>query len=222
MRMRMKSMSVLLLGLGLIFSGCGGNGGGMPVVEVVPPVEPEMTVTPTPKEGLVELPEGVMLAALGAAEGLLETNDMVTIGGVTFSCPSGGSACTLTQDEDGDILSMGGMATATLVEQMVMLDEDLPSVTIPDGGAMIQPGDSIMVGMGMDEVALSCPAGGATCTVTQDEDGELTSEGGLVVVGLSPAAQQLVNDAEQLATQQQMTAAEQARIKGLTSGYCRS
>ena len=67
----------------------------------------------------------------------------------------------------------------------------LPTLTIPANTPPITAGQTVNFGSGQDEVTVSCPAGGADCTLTQAAGGAITSTGGRATAMLSTAAQGL-------------------------------
>ena len=108
---------LLLLALSLVMYGCGGGGSSGPPPK---PPEPPMVHTVTiPDEPMV--PEGVdyMVPELSIDEAVtIEAGDMEIIGYVTFSCPAGGAACVIDMDDEGNVTSTGGEATAKVDGQV--------------------------------------------------------------------------------------------------------
>ena len=112
MRMRMTSMIFLLLALGLVFSGCNGGGGMGPGAET--PIS-SMQYTVDLMGLAVTIPRPTTIPAGG----------MVTFGDVTLSCPAGGSACTLKQNDEGNVTSTVAMVTARLSDEaMARIEEE--------------------------------------------------------------------------------------------------
>lgn len=131
----------------LLLAGCGGNGGGVTTPPVDPP-SPTMTAVDLAGLPAVTVPDGTSIAA-GASQ---------TFGDVTISCPAGGMACALSQDDDGDVTSTGGAATARLSQMaqdqmdaatMAMVTGLTTAIADPDGdglptgglGVDVRPGD---------------------------------------------------------------------------------
>ena len=85
----------------LALAGCGGGGNG------TTPVDPGPVDPPPPMSYDVTVPADVMLSAAD----MMPFTGTMTVGDVTFTCPSG-STCTLTQADDGTISSTGGQVTA--------------------------------------------------------------------------------------------------------------
>ena len=128
------------------------------------------TVIMTP----IELPEGVTLAA-----GTIEVGKSETLEGggrtVVVACPSGDGAqdCEISVDEDGNprYARTGGTPTIEVTVNMSPLE-------LPDGHGLqtqrILAGNSREVTVGGRRTTVTCPADGADCEITVDEEGDAT------------------------------------------------
>ena len=116
--LRFSGIASVLCCAGLLVA-CGGGNSGKPIVRVPPPTM------------MVELPTGHDLLTALAAGGrtvTIQAGETEDVGGVRFSCPSGGSACTVTLTVDGSVVSAvstGGTAIAALVPPPPPPDDDV-------------------------------------------------------------------------------------------------
>ena len=185
--LRFSGIASVLCCAGLLVA-CGGGNSGKPFVRVPLPTM------------MVELPAGHDLLTALAARGrtvTIQAGETEDVGGVRFSCPSGGSECTVTLTVDGSTVSAvstGGTATAALVPPPPppTMTVELPAghdllTALAAGGrtVMIQAGETEDVG----GVRFSCPSGGSECTVTLTVDGSAVSAvstGGTATAALVP------------------------------------
>ena len=173
MRLRMRTMIFVLLVSGSIISGCGGNGG---TASVDPGNGDPPPPTPTPVD-LTDLSAAALGTVMISEGTVITAGHTMTVGDVTFSCPSGGSDCTLAQTADG-VTSTGGQATAMLAQRSVDLAalSNAARGTIANSdvnGTEVTAGDTVTSG----DITFSCPSGGANCTLAKT-NGEVTSTGG--------------------------------------------
>ena len=132
----------------------------------------------------LELPAGHGLETGEIAAGASRTVD---VGGrrYTISCPEGGAACSLTVAEDGTVTYAGTGGTPTVGEPTVIMTE----LELPAGHGLatgeIAAGASRTVDVGGRRYTISCPEGGAACSLTVAEDGTVTyaGTGGTPTVG---------------------------------------
>ena len=117
----------------------------------------------------------------------IDQGETADAGDATLRCLSGEVACIVTVAADGTVKSVGGAATAEVsIEGIVKLHtvrevniELAPRyVTIPEGRDEIQPNGYLQTG----DVKFKCPKDGVRCIVEVDDEGAVTSAGGLVTV----------------------------------------
>ena len=108
-------------------------------------------------------------------------------GDATLRCPSGEVRCIVTVTAGGTVKSVGGPATAELSTQGIVTLHTVRDVkielvpryvTIPEGRDEIQPNKYLQRG----DVNFKCPEDGVRCIVEVDDEGAVTSAGGLVTV----------------------------------------
>ena len=110
------------------------------------------------------------------------------VGDVTFRCPSGGEvSCNVTVNDDGTVTSIGGAATATLSANGVVrlhtvreveIELSPRYVKIPAGTKTLPPNGSMETG----DVKIKCSANGVRCIIKVDDEGVVTSTGGLATI----------------------------------------
>ncbi|MCY4641406.1 MAG: hypothetical protein OXC41_01695, partial [Gammaproteobacteria bacterium] len=178
----MKSSSILFpILLIFVLTACGG-GGGSSRVPVTPPMAFDVDL------GDNMLADGTAAETVEIAAGASEDR-----GGITFTCPAGGNACTLKIADDGTATSTGAMVTAmavppppptvhaiTLPDALVVpsgVQFTVPEIDLAEAET-IEAGDTHTTGY----VTFTCPAGGDACTVAQADDGSITSTGGMATV----------------------------------------
>ena len=194
----------LVTALSLVMYGCGGGGGSSAPAPTMPtePTEPTEPMTHD-----VTLPSGV-----DAMEGMAEiaAGMSADIGDITFSCPAGGEACSVTVADDGTATSTGGAATAA--ESQASIDRKAMAAAAEDKAAAER-----IAGLIGPEPKLA------------DADVRTASTGNQSIVTLStpPAddnfsmpvfASATADDATELTTLEFMHTADPAMIDGWTGG----
>ena len=168
---RRSAAGVLAIALTLALAGCGGQSPSLSV----PPV-------PAPPVHAVDLPDmhdlSDWLTANPSGTVSVPAGQHRDAGGVRFSCPSGGSDCTVTVTDEGGtiaVTSTNGMASATPVHAV-----DLPDMHDLSDWLAANPSGTVGVPAGQHRdlggVRFSCPTGGADCALTvTDEDGTIAA-----------------------------------------------
>ena len=110
------------------------------------------------------------------------------VGDVTFRCPTSGEvSCNVTVNDDGTVTSTGGAATATLSANGVVrlhtvreveIELSPRYVKIPAGTKTLPPTGSMETG----DVKIRCSANGVRCIIKVDDEGVVTSTGGLATI----------------------------------------
>ncbi len=168
-----KTVTALPLVAVLALAGCGGGGSSS---GATPPMDQPVT------SASLSLPSG---HGLPGGSITVEAGMTAEHGNVAITCPAGGAACTVTVAADGTATyeRTGGMPTVAVASA---------SLSLPSGHGL--PGGPITVKAGMTaehgNVAITCPAGGAACTVTVAADGTATYErtGGMPTVAVASAS----------------------------------
>ena len=194
-QIRKLIMICLVAAFSVALYGCGGSGGSN---RRPPPLDYDFTGV---AEGSYDIPAG------GSRQ----------LGDNTYTCPTGGSACTVIVDSDGNARSEGGMVTAVMspTAQDVSLADLLPGYmtlggNLAAGETLEIPADeSAMSG----DVEFTCGSE-AACMImaTEEADGTitLTSTGGTVMVGNT----QMAKD-----TNTRLTTPQEVMIADLLPGY---
>ena len=165
--MRRIQLSLLATGASFIvaLAGCGGGGGSIGLVDPMPPIDEDTTMT------VIGVPSNHGLGPMDAAT--IEPGASEERGNVELSCPGGGPACVVSVAEDGSVQyeRTGGMPSVVPARTALA---GLPSNhgLGPMDAATIEPGASEERG----NVELSCPGGGPACVVSVAEDGSVQYE----------------------------------------------
>ena len=197
--------AVLALGL----AACGDNddgpstsmNGGMPTMDLAwdmldgETIEPGTYAISSAPADLLDDAENVVVPEGGFVPG-----SMVELGGYVLTC-SGTVNCSVTVDDDGNVMTEGTIMVAAMMDSMDPMDPMAVAVTLPaDLPETLPPAEGeIMIAAGMyaesGGVMFSCAADGEACVVTVDADGMATSTGGMVTATLTMAAQEVADEA---------------------------
>ena len=200
--------AVLAFGL----AACGDNddgpstsmNGGMPTMDLAwdmldgETIEPGTYAISSAPADLLDDAENVVVPEGGFVPG-----SMVELGGYVLTC-SGTVNCSVTVDDDGNVMTEGTIMVAAMMDSMDPMDPMVPmavAVTLPaDLPETLPPAEGeIMIAAGMyaesGGVMFSCAADGEACVVTVDADGMATSTGGMVTATLTMAAQEVADEA---------------------------
>ena len=131
----------------------------------------------------------LVLTGLTITPGLypIAPGETAEAGDATLRCLSGEVACNVTVAPDGTVKSVGGAATVTLsIEGIVTLHTVREVkivlkpryVKIPESKTTVQPNRYLEIG----DVKIKCTEGGVRCIVAVDDEGTVTSTGGLATI----------------------------------------
>ena len=201
--------AVLAFGL----AACGDNddgpstsmNGGMPTMDLAwdmldgETIEPGTYAISSAPADLLDDAENVVVPEGGFVPG-----SMVELGGYVLTC-SGTVNCSVTVDDDGNVMTEGTIMVAAMMDSMDPMDPMVPmavAVTLPadlPDDADLQPmAETLMIAAGESDesggVMFDCAAGGEACEVTVAADGSVTSTGGTVTATLTAAVQTLVEE----------------------------
>ena len=217
--------AVLAFGL----AACGDNddgpstsmNGGMPTMDLAwdmldgETIEPGTYAISSAPADLLDDAENVVVPEGGFVPG-----SMVELGGYVLTC-SGTVNCSVTVDDDGNVMTEGTIMVAAMMDSMDPMVPMAVAVTLPaDLPETLPPAEGeIMIAAGMSEdsggVMFSCAADGEACVVTVDADGMATSTGGMVTATLTMAAQEVVEEeATMVAMEMRSRAIAQAAALG--------
>ena len=222
--------AVLAFGL----AACGDNddgpstsmNGGMPTMDLAwdmldgETIEPGTYAISSAPADLLDDAENVVVPEGGFVPG-----SMVELGGYVLTC-SGTVNCSVTVDDDGNVMTEGTLMVAAKMDSMDPMDPMVPmavAVTLPadlPDDADLQPmAETLMIAAGESDesggVMFSCAADGEACVVTVDADGMATSTGGTVTATLTMAAQEV---ADEEATQMALDARSRAIAQSAALG----